>query len=189
MKKILVFTVLVFFLSSSFSVKNSDEFKFKIEWAQLNKSLWFQPYRFDNKELKSLSVKIAIERMGNDKVVNLNHISLIDETKNLRIRPIAAYYLKSRDRKKYQKLKAVNTNYNAFEDYNINGFTNFQAKTFKPNILGKKRKNTIASVKSLKNIIVRSKLIYYLDFPVNEDFSYGKVYYKDKPIGFAAVKK
>ena len=119
MKKILVFTVLVFFLSSSFSVRNNDEFKFKVEWAKLNKSLWFQPYRFENKELKSLSVKIVIERLGNDKVVNLNHISLIDETKNLRIRPIAAYYLKSRDRKKYQKLNVVNSNYNTFEDYKV----------------------------------------------------------------------
>jgi hypothetical protein len=32
------------------------------------------------------------------------------------------------------------------------------------------------------------KISYYIDFPVYETFTYGKVYYKDKPIGFAAVK-
>lgn len=188
MKKILVISVLLLFLSSSFSSNKADEFKFKVEWAKMNQSLWSRPYRYENKDLKSLTIKIGIERLANQKVVNLNHISLVDETRNLRIRANAAYYLKSRDRKIYQKAKVLNTNYNAFEDFKLKGYTNYQAKTFKPNILGKKKKNKIASVKSLRNITVKSKTSYYLDFPVNEDFTYGKVYYKNKPIGFAALQ-
>ncbi len=180
--------MLILFLNSSFTTKNTEEFKFKIEWAKLNKSLWSQPYRYENNDLKSLSVKIIIERSGDDKMIDLNHISIVDETKKLRIRPSAVYYLKGNDKKIYLKSKAVNNNYNAFEEHNLSDYKNFQAKTFKPNILGKKKKGQIASVKSLKKVAIKSKTTYYLDFPVEENFSYGKVYYKDYPIGFAAIK-
>ncbi|MDJ0646707.1 MAG: hypothetical protein QNJ57_12060 [Flavobacteriaceae bacterium] len=189
MKKILVFSILILFLTSSFTTKDTDEFKFKVEWAKLNKSLWLQPYRYENKELTSLTVRVVIEPGKANKVFDFNHISLINEGKRVRIRPCAVHYLKGRDKKIYLKSKAVNTNYNAFEDYTLDGYKNNQVKTFKPNILGKKKKGRVASVKSIKKITLKSKTSYYIDFPVNKDFTYGKVYYKDKPIGFAAIKQ
>ncbi len=189
MKRILIASLLIFFLSSSFSSKRNDKFNFKIEWAKLNHSLWSMPYRYENKDLKSLTVKVAVGRLTDENALDLNHISLVDETKNLRISPNAVYVLKSRDRKKYLKTKAVNQNYNAFEDFTLNGIQNFQAKTFKPNILGKKKKNQVSTVKALKKVTVSSKITYYLDFPVSRDFTYGKVYYQDQPIGFAALQE
>ena len=188
MKKILFASVLLLFLSSSFSTKNSDEFDFKVEWAKLNKSLWLQPYRYENKALSSLTVRIVIEPLAKGKVLDFNHISLLEETKQTRSRPCAVHYLKGRDKKIYLKSKVVNENYNAFEEFTMEGYKNYQVKTFKPNILGKKKKGIVASVKSIKKLTLKNKTSYYLDFPVHKDFTYGKVYYKDKPIGFAALK-
>ena len=72
---------------------------------------------------------------------------------------------------------------------NIDGFENFEAESYKTNFLGLKKKNTKASVKSLKKVTIKAKKTsYFLDFPAYDGFTYGKIYYKNKPIGFAAVK-
>lgn len=184
-------SIFIISIASSFTMKEAainDEFKFKVEWAKLNKTLWSQPYRYENTDLKSLTVKFVIERIGTTKELNINYLSLVDETKKVRIRPNAIYYLKGNDKKIYLKSKAVNKNYNAFEEHNQEGFKNIQAKTFKPNILGRVKKGKVPTIKSLKKLTIKDKITYYIDFPVNENFSYGKIYFKDEPIGFAAIK-
>ncbi|MDX5583521.1 MAG: hypothetical protein QNK20_01130 [Aureibaculum sp.] len=171
------------------STKQIENFSFIIGQAILNKSDWLQPYRFQDKNIKTLSVKININRTTDViEPLDFDLFTLMDETKKLRIRPSGVYYLKS-DKKKYLKSKAVNTNYNAFNETNIDGFENFEATSYKTNFLGLKKKNTKASVKSLRKVTIKAKKTsYFVDFPAYEGFTYGKIYYKNNPIGFAAVK-
>jgi len=171
------------------STKQIENFSFVIGQAVLNKSNWLQPYRFQDKNIKTLSVKININRTTDViEPLDFDLFTLMDETKKLRIRPSGVYYLKS-DKKKYLKSKPVNTNYNAFNESNNDGFENFEAASYKTNFLGLKKKNTKASVKSLKKVTIKAKKTsYFVDFPAYEGFTYGKIYYKNKPIGFAAVK-
>ena len=171
------------------STEQIENFSFVIGQAVLNKSDWLQPYRFQDKNIKTLSVKININRTTDViEPLNFDLFTLMDETKKLRIRPSGVYYLKS-DKKKYLKSKPVNTNYNAFIESNIDGFENFEAASYKTNFLGLKKKNTKASVKSLKKVMIKpKKTSYFVDFPAYDGFTYGKIYYKNKPIGFAAVK-
>lgn len=166
-----------------------EPFNFIVEKSILNKSLWLQPYRFEDKNLKTLSVKIITKRISSKKEsLDFDLFSLINETTKQRIRPSGVYYFKA-DKKKYLKSKPVNQNYNDFNETIIEGFQNFEARTYKINFLGIKKRNTKASVKSLKKIIVKGNYVtYYLDFPVQKEFTYGKIYYNNKPIGFAAVK-
>ena len=71
----------------------------------------------------------------------------------------------------------------------IEGYENFEAQSYNTNFLGLKKKNSKASIKSLKKVTIKTKKTsYFIDFPVHEGFIYGKIYYKNKPIGFAAVK-
>lgn len=166
-----------------------ESFSFKVGKSTINKKLWQQTYRFKDKSLKTLSVKIIIKRNTTKKErLDFNLFALIDESKKLRIRPSGVYYPK-RDKKKYLKAKPVNENYNDFKETKFKNYQNFEALSYKTNFLGYKKKNILASVKSLKRITIKGKVAsYFLDFPVMEGFSYGKIYYKDKPIGFAAVK-
>ena len=202
-KSPLILTFLIFITTSLFtaisaqtesdhltdSTKQIENFSFVIGQAILNKSDWLQPYRFQDKNIKTLSVKININRTTDViEPLDFDLFTLMDETKKLRIRPSGVYYLKS-DKKKYLKSKAVNTNYNAFNETNIDGFENFEATSYKTNFLGLKKKNTKASVKSLRKVTIKAKKTsYFVDFPAYEGFTYGKIYYKNKPIGFAAVK-
>ena len=171
------------------NTKQIENFSFVIGQAVINKSNWLQPYRFQDKNIKTLSVKININRTTDViEPLDFDQFTLMDETKKLRIRPSGVYYLKS-DKKKYLKSKAVNINYNAFNETNIDGFENFEATSYKTNFLGLKKKKTKASVKSLKKVTIKAKKTsYFVDFPAYEGFTYGKIYYKNKPIGFAAVK-
>jgi len=166
-----------------------EPFKFIIEQSVISKTIWQQPYRFEDKNLKTLIVKIVIERnTAKIESLDFNSFSLVDVSKKLRIRSAGVYYPK-RDKKKYLKSKPVNENYNDFKDLTINGFQNFEAETYKTNFLGLRKKNISPSVKLLKKLTIKArKVTYYLDFPVQEGFTYGKIYYKDKPVGFAAVK-
>ncbi len=188
MKKLVLFSVLLLFINSSFTPERLDEFTFKVEWSKLNKSLWLQPYRYENKELNSLTVRIIVEAPKVNSTFNFNYFSLIDDDQKTRTRPSAVHYFKGRDKKIYLKSKVVNANYNVFETHSIDGYDNKQVKTFKPNILGKKKKGMVATVKSIKQVTIKSKGTYYIDFPVPKEFQYGKVYYKDIPVGFAALK-
>ena len=204
MKKISLILIFLIFISTSVittlsaqkennyltdSTNQIENFSFVIGQASLNKSLWLQPYRFQDKNIKTLSVKININRTTEIiEPLDFDLFTLTDESKKLRIRPSGVYYLKS-DKKKYLKSKPVNTNYNNFKESQIDGFENFEAESYKTNFLGLKKKNTKASVKSLKKVTIKTKKTsYFIDFPVYEGFTYGKIYYKNKPIGFAAVK-
>ncbi|HHC80687.1 MAG TPA: hypothetical protein ENK46_12440 [Flavobacteriia bacterium] len=171
------------------SARQKDAYRFTVENSVINKALWQQPYRYEDKNLKTLSVRIVVRRVSAKKeALDFNSFTLLDESKKLRIRPSGVYYPK-RDKKKYLKSKPVNDNYNDFKDSAVEGYANFEAKTFKVNILGLKKKNIVPTVKSLKKLTLKAKsAVYYLDFPVQEEFSYGKIYYQNKPIGFAAVK-
>ena len=171
------------------STNQIENFSFAIGQAIINKSIWLQPYRFQDKNIKTLSVKININRTTEIiEPLDFDLFTLMDESKKLRIRPSGVYYLKS-EKKKYLKSKAVNANYNNFKEIQIDGFENFEAESYKTNFLGLKKKKTKPSVKSLKSVTIKSKKTsYFIDFPVFEGFTYGKIYYKNKPIGFAAVK-
>ena len=204
MKKISLILIFLIFISTSVittlsaqkennylteTTSQIENFSFVIGQTSLNKSLWLQPYRFQDKNIKTLSVKININRTTEIiEPLDFDLFILMDESKKLRIRPSGVYYLKS-DKKKYLKSKPVNTNYNNFKETQIDGFENFEAESYKTNFLGLKKKNTKASVKSLKKVTIKTKKTsYFIDFPVYEGFTYGKIYYKNKPIGFAAVK-
>ncbi len=167
----------------------SDDFKFVVEKSAINKKLWSQPYRFEDKTLRVLSVEIITTPVDSkNRELNFDLFSLYDETNMLRIRPNAVFYYKG-DKKVYLKSKAVNANYNHFIETTIKNYTNFEAKIYKPNFLGRKKKDSKSSVKSLKKITLKGKAVtYYVDFPIRENFSYGKVHYNDAPIGFAAAK-
>lgn len=183
----LIFAFTSSWFNQSFSQTDVD-FNFKIERSFINKSLWLQPYRYADENLKPLSVKIIIRKASDkNEPLDLNQIYLLDESKNLRIRPNAVYYFRA-NRKIYFKSKPVNNNYNTFRETTLEGYKNFEAKTYKTNFFGIKKKKLKPSVQLLKKINMRSKKVtYHIDFPVYEGFTYGKLFYKDKPIGFAAV--
>jgi len=166
-----------------------EPFTFTIGKSVINKTLWLQPYRFEDKSLKTLTVKVIIKRNSEiNEPIDFNFFTLINESKKLRIRPSGVYYLK-RDKKKYLKSKTVNENYNNFKETTVEGFQNFEAKTYKINFLGLKKKKVKPSIKSLKKVTIKAKgANYFIDFPVQEGFTYGKIYYNNKPIGFSAVK-
>jgi len=179
---------------AGFKVKTKDtiqkeSLKFTIGTSIVNKSQWAQPYRFENKELKTLSVRITIANINDKKeTFDYNHLSLLIDDKKLRVRPTGLFYYKS-EKKIYLRSRPLNKNYNVFEDHIIDGYQNFEEKTYKVNFLGLKKKKNLPSVKTLKKITIKNvKIGYYVDFPVDETFIHGKIYYKDKSIGFAAVK-
>jgi hypothetical protein len=190
-KHIPYFILLVFL--SSFSTVNTleaqkDSLNITVGKAVLNKSLWSMPYRYENKELKALTIEITIHPTKNVPV-DFNEFVLRDEDKKLRIRANEAAYYKA-DRKIYYKSKATNLNYRKFKETLIDGYTNVEIKTYKTNFLGRKKKKTKSAVKQLKTFTLKGKkATYYIDFPVNADFKYGKIYYDGRPVGFAAVKK
>ena len=171
------------------SLKQADMLKFTVGKTVLNKSLWSQPYRFEDKNLKALTCQIIIDPTSKkNQEVDLNSFILMDEENKLRIRPNSVYYYRA-DKKMYMKLKSVNQNYNTFKETIVDGFENFEATTHKTNFFGRKKKKHIPSVKLLKKVTIKGKkATYYIDYPVTKDFKYGKIYYKNNPIGFTAVK-
>lgn len=171
------------------STSTTNNYSFKVGQSIINKSMWLQPYRFEDKSVKTLSVKIFIYKNTDlNEPLDFDLFTLMDESKKLRIRPCGVYYLKT-DKRKYLRSKPVNNNYNAFRETQIQGFTNFEVESYKTNFLGLKKKKAKASVKSLKKVNVKAKKTsYFIDFPIYEGFTYGKIYYKNKPIGFAAIK-
>lgn len=167
-----------------------ENYKVSIGKSTLNKKLWKQPYRYEDKVLQTLSVQVNIKRLHHKaEEFDFNLFALTDEEKKWRIRPVAIYYYRV-DRKIYLKSKADNRNYEDFEKYQLEDYTDFEAKTYRTNTLGlKKRKKESPSVQSLDKMkLSSSKITYYLDFPVRPEFDYGKVYFKDKSIGFTGVK-
>ena len=188
---LLVFIVPFSTISAQNDSIQKDDYKVSIGKSIHNKKLWSQPYRYEDKVLQTLSVQINIEKLDRKAdEFDFNFFALTDEVKKWRIRPVAIYYYKT-DRKIYLKSKADNRNYEDFENYPLDGYANFEAKTYKTNTLGikKKRKET-PSVQSLNKMkISGSKITYYLDFPVRPVFDYGKVYYKDKIVGYTGIKQ
>lgn len=165
----------------------TDGFTFKAESARINASLWAIPYRFEDKELKTASIKVTFNTNGT-KVINTNLLSLVDSTNKLRMRPTGIYYLRANDKRKYLKAKANNTNYTPFEDNSLEGYTNLQAKSFKPNFFGKKKKDEVSSVKSIKKVTVKETATYFIDFPVKENFKEADLYYKKVKIATVKVE-
>ena len=196
-KHLFTFTVLLIFMAPITVVKAQtdsiakEDYKVSIGKSIHNKKLWSQPYRYEQKVLTTLSVQINIEKLerkADD--FDFNLFALTDEEKKWRIRPVAIYYYIA-DRKIYLKSKADNRNYEDFEKYSQEGYTDFEAKTYKTNTLGiKKKRKEAPSVQSLNKMKVSgSKITYYLDFPVRPVFEYGKVFYKDTPIGFTGIRQ
>lgn len=185
--------IVLFTLLATFSVNNElyaqkDSLNISVGKTVLNSSLWAQPFRYENKELKALTVQITINPTKNVPV-DFNKFALYDEEKKLRIRANGVAYYRA-DKKIFYKSKAINKNYDQFKETMVDGYTNFEAEIYKPNILGRKKKNAKSSVRHLKNIVLKGKkATYYLDFPVNAEFTYGKIHYDGNPVGFAAVKK
>jgi len=191
----IIFVLLTLFVCSTTLAQNDSlpkqDYKFSIGKSILNKKLWSQPYRYEIKATKTLSVEINIKRLHRkNEELDFNLFALTDETKKWRIRPVAIYYYKA-DRKIYLKSKPVNLNYNVFEKYQLEGYEDFEAKIYKTNFLGIKKKRKVGfAVPSLRKMKIKnSKTTYYLDFPVRSSFDYGKVYFKDKTIGFTGVKE
>ena len=186
--------ILLLVFLSSFSTLNTleaqadDSLHITVGKTVLNKSLWQAKYRYENKELKALTVQITLNPTKNVPV-DFNEFALYDESKKVRIRANEAAYYRG-EKKMYYKSKAVNQNYNKFKETIVDGYTNFETKTYNTNFLGRKKRGTKSAIKSLKNFTLKGKkATYYLDFPVHADFTYGKIYYNGKPVGFAAVKK
>lgn len=188
---LLVFLVPIETLSAQKDSIPKEDYKVSIGKSILNKKLWSQPYRYEQKVLRTLSVQVNINRLHRKaEELDFNLFALTDEEKKWRIRPVAIYYYRA-DRKIYLKSKADNRNYEDFEKYQLKGYEDFEAKTYKTNMLGiKKKRKESPSVQSLNKMKIKgSKITYYLDFPVRPEFDYGKVYFKDKPIGFTGVKQ
>lgn len=165
----------------------TDGFTFNIEFAKKNKSVWVIPYRFADKELESISVKLIINN-SQVKVFNPNLISLANNNDKTRIRACGLYYERANnDKRKYLKAKPTNKNYTYFENNSLEGFTNFQAETFKPNFFGKIKKNEVPSIKSLKKVTIKKQTTYFIDFPINKDFKEGDLYYKKVKIGSVKI--
>ncbi len=194
MNKIIFVLLTLFVCSTAFAQNDSipkQDYEFSIGKSILNKKLWSQPYRYEIKATSTLSVEISIKRLHRKAgELDFNLFALTDETKKWRIRPVAIYYYKA-DRKVYLKSKPDNRNYNVFEKYQLEGYEDFEAKIYKTNFLGLRKSKKIGStIPSLpKKKIKNSKITYYLDFPVRSSFDYGKVYFKDKTVGFTGVKE
>ncbi|WP_157972987.1 hypothetical protein [Aureibaculum luteum] len=195
-KSIFTLLLLVAFtlpMSTLFAQQDSipkENYNVSIGKSILNKKLWSQPYRYEEKVLQTLSIQVNIERLDRKaEEFDFNLFSMTDEEKKWRIRPVAIYYYRA-DRKIYLKSKADNRNYEDFEKYPIEGYENFEAKTYKTNTLGiKKKRKESPSIQSLDKMkLSSSKITYYLDFPVRPEFDYGKIFFKDAPIGFAGIK-
>ncbi len=191
----IIFVLLPIFVSVTAFAQNDSlikkDYEFSVGKSIHNKKLWSQPYRYEIKATNTLSVEINIKRLHRKaEELDFNLFALTDETKKWRIRPVAIYYYKV-DRKVYLKSKPDNRNYNVFEKYQLEGYTDFEAKIYKTNFLGIKKKKKVASVVQAlpKMKIKSSKITYYLDFPIRPTFDYGKVYFKDKVIGFTGVKE
>jgi len=167
----------------------SKDFRFVAGKPKINTALWTQPYRFQNDKLKTLSVQIIIEPTNDQsESLDFDQFMLLDETNKFRIRPVAVFYYKG-EKKMYLKSKSVNQNYNSFMESNVVGYKNFEAETYRTNFLGIKKKKIKPSVKSLKKTTIKGKkATYYLDFPIQDTFTYGKIYYKNSTVGFAAIK-
>lgn len=188
---LLVFATPITIVSAQNDNESKEDYKITIGKSIHNKKLWSQPYRYEQKVLQTLSVQVNIEKLHHKaKELDFNLFALTDEEKKWRIRPVAIYYYRA-DKKIYLKSKADNRNYEDFENYPLENYTNFEAKTYRTNMLGlKKKKKESPSVQSLEKMkISGSKITYYLDFPVRPVFDYGKVYFKDKIIGYTGVKK
>lgn len=188
---IFVFTLPLTSLSAQKDSIAKEDYKISIGKSIHNKKLWSQPYRYEDKVLQTLSVQVNIERLHyKADELDFNLFALTDEKKKWRIRPVAIYYYRA-DKKIYLKSKADNRNYEDFEKYPLDDYTNFEAKTYKTNTLGiKKKKKEAPSVQSLDKMkLSSSKITYYLDFPVRPVFDYGKVYFKDSLIGFTGIKQ
>ncbi len=186
------YIILFIFLSSLSTISpiqaQTDSLNITVGKTVLNKSLWSMQYQYENKELKALTVQITLNPTKNVPV-DFNEFVLYDEDKKLRIKANEVAYYRA-DRKIYYKSKATNQNYNKFKEILFEGYTNVETKTYKTNFLGRKKRKTKSSVKHLKNLTIKGKkATYYLDFPVNANFTYGKIYYNGKPVGFAAVNK
>lgn len=167
----------------------TDGLIFNVGHAKLNKSQWATPYKFVEKDLKSVSVKLTINSNA-PKVLNTNLLSLVNNDSKTRIRPSGVYYERANNNKrKYLKAKATNKNYTHFEDNSLKGYTNFQAATFKPNFFGKRKKDELPSVKSLKKLTIKSEVTYFIDFPVKKDFKEGDIYYKKEKIGSIKINQ
>jgi len=176
--------------AQSDSIKQQEKLKFTVGKTILNKSFWAKPYRYENKDLKALTVQITINPTSKKNVpLDFDDFTLIDEEHKSRIRANDVAYYRA-DKKIYLRSKAVNQNYNKFKETSVDGLNNVEVKTFKTNFLGRKKKKSKSSVKQLKNITIKGKkATYYFDFPVTTEFNYGKIYYNNKPIGFAVIKK
>ncbi len=170
--------------------QTDDNLTISVGKSVLNRSLWVQPYRYENKELKALTVQITITpKSAKNTSLDFDDFILFDDDNKLRIRPNEVSYYRA-DKKIYLKSKAVNENYNKFRETPVEGYTNLEAKTYKPNIFGRKKKNTKSAIKALKSITFKGKQgTYYIDFPVHSNFTYGKIHFNGKPVGFAAVTK
>lgn len=188
-------TIILFMLvmSTSFSQTNDikpDSLKITIGRTILNHTNWKQNYRLTDKSLKTISIYISVFKgsKANDEV-DFNLFSLVDETKNLRIRPVAMFNFR-REKRKYASISPLNENYNDFPKFSMKGFKDFEIPTYKVNFLGVKKKNTNPTLKTLKRVTIGNKKItYFVDFPVPEGFTYAKLYYKNRPVGFAAIKE
>ncbi len=185
----------IFAQSDSLQIKEvetvkKDSLRFTMGKVVLNPSLWTQPYRYETKGLKTLSIRITVER-SSPKIqeVDYNLFSLLVASKGTRIRSTGVFYYKSANKKKYLRTQGLNLNYNEFQNYTFDGFENFEEKTFKPNFLGKQKKNQSPSIKQLKKLTLKKRsLTYYIDFPVDSKFTQGTLYYKGKSIGIVRVE-
>ena len=157
----LIIVLLTLFISFTAIAQNDsipkEDYEFSVGKSILNKKLWSQPYRYEHKALNTLSVQINIKRLHRKNgELDFNLFALTDDVKKWRIRPVAIYYYKA-DRKIYLKSKSENRNYNVFEKYKLEGHEDFEAKTFKTNFLGlKKKKKVSPSVQSLKKMKIKT---------------------------------
>ncbi|MCK0131426.1 hypothetical protein MWU59_07905 [Flavobacteriaceae bacterium F08102] len=166
-----------------------DSLKITVGKSILNTTTFSQPYRLLRKDYHTISVHITVES-GSSSMdeVDFNLFSLVDDDKKLRIRAVGMFNFK-KEKRQYEKLSPINENYNDFPKFALKGYTDVEIPTYKVNMLGVKKKNTTASLKSLERMEVKSKkLSYFLDFPITKTFTYGKIYYKDRIVGFTAVK-
>ena len=160
-----------------------DDFHFTVERTFVNKSMWSIPYRYQEEGLECLTVKLTIETL-NPKVKSIdpNVICLVDDNNKLRIRPSGIFYFK-KDKRVYLKSKPVNTNYDSYKEFSLKDYTDFEAEIYKTNMLGLRKKKIKESVQQLKEIPFKiKKITYYLDFPVKEGYTNGKLFFKDKEI-------
>ncbi|PID69173.1 MAG: hypothetical protein CR989_03130 [Flavobacteriales bacterium] len=170
--------------------QNKNYYKITIGKSAYTKKLWQEPYRYKNRDYKTLSVEVTVEKLVSKNIeFDFDLFCLTDEENKWRIRPVAMYYYQT-DKKVYLEPAADNRNYNSFENYPLEGYSDIEAATYESKkLLSKKQNNKTANIKALpKQILKNGKTTYYLDFPVVSGFKYGKVYYKDKPTGFVARK-